>query len=336
MALSVIWFLAGCQGGKPDPRSGRILPTPKLPPAYPVSKDVPIDPQLQASARHELESDLHSSDADVRAHAIEALQETTGSEYARQIAEALSDPSALVRYAAGLAAGQLKLADAREQYLRLLDDHDAAVRVVAHFDLHQIGDFRHSHELEKLSRDPEPRVRGTTAIVLGLIGDPSGLRVLQVMRHDPHPAVRQQAAASMWRLGSQQGLSDLVGLTLSPYQDDQMMGLLSLAEPRNRIVIQHVRNGLVTDSAQINLVAARAMGILGCDEGYGVATEAARSKDPKIKMLGALAFGAIGRSDAQGMLGSALSDPDVNVRLAAAKAILQLKPNFIPHCSQAD
>jgi HEAT repeat protein len=141
------------------------------------------------------------------------------------------------------------------------------------------------------------------------------------------PAVRQQAAAAMWLLGSQKGMDDLIGWTLSRFPDDQMMGLLGLAEPRNRSIIQHVRNGLTTDWPDVNLTAARAMGMLGSDEGYGIAQEGAKSSDPRQRIAAALAFGAIGRSDAQDLLKSLLHDSDPNVRVAAAGAILQLKFN---------
>ncbi|HXE51832.1 MAG TPA: HEAT repeat domain-containing protein [Tepidisphaeraceae bacterium] len=325
--------LSGCQGGKPDPRTGRVLPAPKLPPAYPQSRDVPLDSQLQTAAHTELHTDLHNQDPNVRAHAVEELQRSVGKDAEAEILEALSDRQALVRYAAGMAAGQLKLKAGRDQYEKMLDDPDRVVRVVAHFDLHQIGDYRHSHELEKLSRDPEPQVRGTTAQVLGLIGDPSAVKVLRPMRHDSHPAVRQQAAASLWRLGDEQGLADLIGYTLSQFQDDQMFALISLSAPHKRVVIQHVRNGLVTDSPQVNLTAARAMGMLGCDEGYGVARGSVKSQDPSLRLLSAMAFGMIGRSDAQDVLRGLLADPDPNVRVAAAGAILELRPHFISECS---
>jgi apolipoprotein N-acyltransferase len=333
--LLVACTLAGCEpAGKPDPRTGRILPPSKPPPAYPASKDLPLDPQLRAAADQELVKSLRDSDPNVRAHAIEAVQETTGKEHAQQIVAALSDPDPLVRYAACLAVGQLKLVDAHEQLLKLADDDkDAGVRVVARFALHRIGDYRYSHDFERLSRDPEARVRGTTAMCLGMLEDPSALNVLRPMRHDVHPAVRQQTAVSMWRLGSEQGMKDLIGWTLSPYQDDQKIALLGLAAPHNRQVIQHIRVALVDPVAEVDLVAARAMGMLGCDEGYGVAQLGIKNPDPRQRVLAALAFGAIGRSDAQDLLRGALSDSNSDVRIAAAEAILQLKPHFVDECS---
>jgi HEAT repeat protein len=75
---------------------------------------------------------------------------------------------------------------------------------------------------------------------------------------------------------------------------------------------------------EVALVAARAMGMLGSDEGYGIALQGAKSQDPQQRFLAALALGAIGRTDAQEPLRGLLTAQEPNVRLAAATAILQL------------
>ena len=319
----------GTNGKEVDMRAGRVPPASAHVAAYPASRNVPLDPSLRASAERELQGDLKSNDPEIRAHALEALWRGSAAQ-ASEVLKAMDDPDAFVRYAGCLAAGQIRLKEAHDALLRLADDHDPAVRVVARYGLHRIGDYRYSHDLEQLSRDPQPQVRGTTAMVLGMLGEPSALKVLKPMRTDHHPAVRQQASAAMWQLGSQQGMDDLISWSLSKYPDDRMMAFIGLAEPRNRSVIQHVRNGLVSEYRQVALTAARAMGMLGSDEGYGLAEQGAASADPGERIEAALAFGAIGRSDAQDVLKKLLSDSDTNVRIAAAEAILELKPEFVP------
>lgn len=330
LAAIALCGAAGCHQNKtPDMRAGRVPGMSRQAPTYAAARTVPLDGSLRAAANKELESDLQSSDPEIRSHALEALQhsETT---HDAEVTAALSDREPLVRYSACLAAGQMKLASAHDLLLRLVDDHDPAVRVAARYALHRIGDFRYSHDLEQLSHDPLPQVRGSTAMVLGMIGDTTGLRILRNMRTDRHPAVRQQACAAMWQLGSQQGMDDLIGWSLSKFPDDRMFGYLALARPKNRIIIQHVRVGLVSDYPEVSLVAARAMGMLGSDEGYGVARKGAASVDPRQRLEAALAFGAIGRSDAQDVLRKLLKDSDTNVRIGAAEAILELKPDFMP------
>lgn len=319
----------GANNKEVDMRAGRVPGASAHVAAYPAPRNVPLDAALRAAAERELEGQLQATDPEVRAHALEALQKR-GAGHVGEVLKALDDSDPLVRYAACLAAGQVQLKEAHDSLLRLADDHDPAVRVVARYALHRIGDYRYSHELEQLSRDPQPQVRGTTAMVLGMLGDPSALNVLKLMRVDHHSAVRQQASAAMWQLGSQQGLDDLVGWSLSRFPDDQMMALLGLAEPRDRSVIQHVRNGLVSEYPEVALTAARAMGMLGSDEGYGVAEKGATEVDPRQRIEAALALGAIGRSDVQDVLRKLLADPNPNVRIAAAEAILELKPAFVP------
>ncbi len=132
----------------------------------------------------------------------------------------------------------------------------------------------------------------------------------------------------MWRLGDEEGLKDLVGLTLSRFPDDQVVGFIGLAMPRRTSVRQHVRLGLVSEDKwpEVPLVAARAMGWLGSDEGQAIALKGAVSEDSRQRLLAALALGAIGRSDSQEALRKLLIDTNAEVRIAAAAAILELKP----------
>jgi HEAT repeat protein len=280
---------------------------------------------LQQQSRQEIGNALTSQKALDRAHAIEALKDTSGAAAADLIVKHLADTTNIVRFASAMAAGELKLEQARQQLLVASDDKDANVRVAAKFALHRLGDTRQSRDLEKASLDTNPLVRGNVAVVLGLIGDPTARRVLFPMLADSAPAVRLQAAEALWRLGNERGLEVLVGATISKFPDDQMMGTLGLAAPRESRVLGHIVGNLTADYDEVSLVAARAAGMVGSDAGYGVAMKGAHSTDPRQRMLAAWAFGAIGRSDAQDYLGPLLKDPDSDVRLAAATAILQLK-----------
>src|SRR3954447_18404341 len=82
----------GCEGkGQTEPRSGREMPMPKLPPAYPPSKDVAIDEQLRAQADQELVKGLRNGDPNVRAHAIEATAQVAGAAHGNEIVGLLTD-----------------------------------------------------------------------------------------------------------------------------------------------------------------------------------------------------------------------------------------------------
>jgi HEAT repeat protein len=145
-----------------------------------------------------------------------------------------------------------------------------------------------------------------------------------MMRDDRDPTVRLEAAGALWKLGQPSGLDDLVGGTISAYPDDQMIALLALAGPHDTRSLGHIQAQLTADYVEVALVAARAAGILGSDEGYGVAMIGAKSVDPRQRLLAAMAFGDIGRPDAQPILANLLNDTDSDVRLAAAGALLQI------------
>jgi HEAT repeat protein len=183
--------------------------------------------------------------------------------------------------------------------------------------------------LEQTSRDFDPHLRADTAMVLGLLGEPSALRVLEPMLYDPDPDVRIQVAEAMWRLGSDEGRTNLEAGSVSRYPDDQIICLLGLAARRDASdhrMAYHILLGQLTgDYPAVALAAARGLGELGSDAGYGVAIANIKSRDPQIVVMAALALGAIGRTDAQPLLSPLLANPEQSVRLAAATALLELK-----------
>src|SRR2546421_4101825 len=150
-----------------------------------------------------------------------------------------------------MAAGERQLAEARQGLLGMVDDPDRNVDIAVRFALHKLGITDYSHDLEDMARSDEPGVRGNTALALGLLGEKSALKILRLLSRDPHPAVRQQSYESMWRLGDHSAVDDLVALTVSLYLDDQMVGYLALAGPRDPSVREHVRSGLTSDYIEV-------------------------------------------------------------------------------------
>jgi HEAT repeat protein len=318
--------LAGCGGkGRGKNREVRLNQPTKQPPRVPERVDVPADQNLRSLAWQELSTAKGSNNPLVRAHALEGMKDSVGANAADAIVSGLSDDAGVVRFAATLASGELKLPAAKSVLLTMVDDVDASVRVGSRFALHRLGDKRRSHDLEVYAKDPSPRTRGDVALVLGMLGEPSATNVLIPMLADSNAAVRLQASEALWRLGQEVGLERLVSYSVSGHPDDQMIALLALAGPRDRRVLGHISGNLTSDYEEVSLVAARAAGMLGSDAGYGVALKGVKSRDPRQRMLAALTFGAIGRTDAQEELGKLLKDPDADVRIAAATALLQMR-----------
>ncbi len=335
IAVASMLTVAGCAGdgreSSQGPKPLKMPPRPADPPAVPARQSVEIDPQLVTSARQEIRSAFESNDPVIRANAIEAAQDTLGPQARDMILRGLRDSDALVRFSAAMSAGKLRLKEAYQPLLKMLEDPSTRVRIGVRYALHRLGDKRFTHYLEQTARDPNKYVRGQTSMVLGMLEEPSALRILRQLSNDPEPVVRFQVAEAMWLLGDEQGLNALVAGTVSHFPDDQVLCVLALAGPKDRRVLEHMRGRLTTDWDEVNLAAARAMGELGSDEGYGVAIKGAKSADPRQRVLAALAFGAIGRSDAQPYLAPLLRDSNQSVRLAAATAILELNRSSVTH-----
>mgnify|MGYP001380010451 CR=1 FL=1 len=313
--------------GEAQVKALKELPLPPRPPPVPPAQSVRLDPALRERARTEIIAASRAPDAVLRANAMEAAQNGLGgAEGAPIVLTGLKDDRPIVRYAAAMAAGSLRLESARPLLLGLADESDDMVRIGARFALHKLGDYRRSHDLEQTATSPNPRTRAVTAQALGLLGEPSAIKLLRPMLRDPDANVRIQVSEALWRLGDEEGLESLVATLVGQYPDDQMVAILALAAPRNAVAARpYLRGRLTTQYPAVNLVAARAMGMIGLDDGYTLAIQGAESKEPLERHLAALALGAIGRADAQPALAKLLSDPEASVRLAAAVAVLQLK-----------
>jgi len=317
--------LVASQAYAKDPLSRKMPDPPPAIPAPPPVVKMPLDLGLRETARVEIERAIKSSDPVSRANGVEALKTGVGASAAGLIETMLGDKDPLVRFASAMACGELRAKSARERLLKLTDDVDPNVQMAARFALHRLGDTRLSHDLEAFVQDPNPRIRANTVVALGLLGEKSAIPLLIPLQRDPAPAVRLQSYEALWRLGDQSGLNSLVAMSISRFPDDQIVAVLGLAAPRDQRVRQHVRGLLISDYEEVSLAAARAMGLLGSDEGYVIAGKAAVSQDPRQRALAAWALGAIRRSDTQPTLKKLLSDPEPQVRLAAATAVLSLR-----------
>jgi HEAT repeat protein len=317
--------LLGPRNQEPKPPVSKMpAPPPELP-APPRPMAVKLDPDLRARALAVLNAECNESNAFLRSNAIEAIADVSPDTAQDQILKGLSDPEPAVRFTAAISAGKLRLRAAYAPLAAMLGDSDVRVQAAVRYALHRLGNTSHTHDLERFAADFDSKIRACTAQVLGLLAEPSGVKILLVLSHDRVAAVRLQAAEALWLLGNEQGLKDLVADTISGYPDDQIIALTAIAEPRDQRVLQHARGQLMSDYPEVCLAAARAVGMLGSDEGWTVAVKGVASPDPRQRTLGALAMGAIGRSDQQSRLAPLLNDSNPEVRIAGATAILQLK-----------
>jgi len=304
----------------------KTLPPPPKAPPVPPRVPTPLDPMLKSKAEAEIASAARSTDPVTRANAMEAAQLTLGPGASDIVLSGLNDRAPLVRFAAAMSAGTLRLETARSRLTQLVHDPDLNVQIGALYGLHRLGDTSRSHRLEQLAIHPDRRIRANTAIALGLLGEKSATRVLRVLLADSEPSVCLQAAEALWRLRDEDGKQSLIAATVSQAPDDNIVGLIGLAAARDIDLRPYFLGKLTTQYDEVNLAAARALGMIGLDEGYGVALAGAKSNDARQRHMAAMALGAIARSDAQSTLAGLLSDGEEEVRLAAAVAVLQLRP----------
>jgi HEAT repeat protein len=325
--VTVAVALSGC--GQPrsqgTPSEAKVFKEVTFPANIPPVA-VPIDEAVQQKALNQITLAFGSSDPIIRAQSLEAMSRTRDPSATERAQRALADKEWIVRFAGALAAGDLKLKSLYKPLVAVAFDPNPSVRVAVRYALHQIGDRSLSKDLEALSQNGDSHVRGNVAMVLGLMNEPTAARVLRPMISDSELDVRMQAAEALWRLGDEEGKKILIAGTVSGYVDDQIFSVLGLVGPRDQRVKPYVMAKFANDRdkgqlTELQLVAARALGMLGDDSGYGLAVRTATSPDPRRRSLAALALGDIGRPDAQDTLAKLLDDPSQSVRLSAATAL---------------
>jgi HEAT repeat protein len=144
----------------------------QAPPTYPEAKSEAIDPALRDQARTEIDSGLHAERATIRTHAVETARDALGIGARQEVLLALKDRTWQVRFAAAIAAGELRLPEAHDELTRLVEgaEDNRNARIAEIFALHRLGVTRFSHDLEQTARDNDPLIRANTVMVLGMLG----------------------------------------------------------------------------------------------------------------------------------------------------------------------
>lgn len=322
LATAGLGGLAGCASSE-DESVNKLMQV-KEAPEPPKPRSVAIDADLVESASEVVRKSLQSPDPIRRANAVEATEQLPHDEAAELLATAIADTDPRVRFAAAISAGQLRVAHLRPQLEEMAEGESPNGRVAATFALHRLGDTSRSDRLVDWSTENDPLVRANTAFVLGLLEEPSAVNVLKPMLTDLDPNVRINVAEALWRLGDPAGFQALLSASISSYADDRVLGVMGMGARMGPDVVPALEGKLVDDYAEVSLAAARALGEVGSDRGYVVATQHLGDKDARRRSMAAIALGGIGRPDAQPRLRPLLKDNDPSVRLAAADAVLNI------------
>jgi len=279
---------------------------------------------------------LADTDPRLRANAIEVVATTGRVELMGQVAKLLNDPSFPVRFGAAVAVGDLAYTPALQQVGALLNDTDTNVRLAAAYALMRLNQGNGYFEtLCQAVTSNDQTVRANAALLLGKSGRQEALKFLYwtLQQSDSTDKVLFQAAQSIAMLGDERIMPKLWTLLISAYADDRIIGIEGMGALRT----EQAKNALITmlddPVLEVRLAAATELGKLGDTIGESEVLDALRqdaidASDPRaperIKVLAALAIGAIGTDDLIVYLPEFLADPSARVRLAAAKATLQL------------
>lgn len=118
------------------------------------------------------------------------------------------------------ALGELKIAAAVPELLRVVQEKDVRARVEALLAVGAIGDKVATSPLEVFLKDEDWEIRAATAEALGDLRDPSALPALLDVLGDEHPRVVEAAAGALGKLGSPDAIDVLIGRLDAMYPKD--------------------------------------------------------------------------------------------------------------------
>jgi len=279
--------------------------------------------------------------ATVRCQAVEALAEESPRGAENWFIEALGDESPAVRFAACVALGRTRYRPAMDTLRQRLGDENHSVRASALFALHRMGDTNRSGELaEMLLHHKDKEVRGNTAMLFGLLGEAKAIPLLKRAQKDADYMVAWQALESQMLLGDSQAFGRVATQVNSGREDIRVLAMLALGrrgDPKAAEVIrQHLNK--TTNHVETRLAAARALGMIGFEDGLELARRSLKFNTPdpdaragkaedqimRVQTMAALALGAIRARVALPDLERLMVDSlDPRVQVAAARAIVE-------------
>ena len=280
---------------------------------------------------------------DVSANALEALTDVAPQPGLVAFRRALQAPHPVIRFAGLVSLGRLRDRESLRQIEALARDPDARVRVAAAYAALRCGAAVATYGpilAEALSDNPDEAVRAEAAYRIGQLGEPRAMQRLRMAtERERSSRVAAQAWGALAMLGDTRAVDRLIAYT----QGDRVartIALQTLVELKNPHAADALRDRLSPreEFVLLRLMAARALGRLGFDDGYALAATLADPKTPieiadpqarlaeqlSIRTNAALALGAIGEQRALGVLQRLAHEGEMPVQVAACDAILQI------------
>jgi HEAT repeat protein len=298
--------------------------------------------QRQARIRHEAEavvwSEMASPSAEVRQHATRIVALVADPTLDPGLGPRLGDPSPSVRATAAVAL--VKDVPAAADVLRaVLEGNDgepepgvspserANAKVIAIDAIGALDDGK--QRLATLAADRDVRVRARVATAIAQ-WKPAGARaLLDKLAHDPDAGVRGQALAGLARYGDESALGEVAQALDDPSLGVRLAALGALVH-LGRDAVGNRLLALGSPSEKDRYVALRAAVQLSRVGRARAALPAVRAaaddRDPALRVAAMNAAGELG-ADGYALATAHLRDPDLDVRLAAARAVIAAGPH---------
>lgn len=342
MGLIGVLLLTGCEMGNwlgfSEPQAPAVNP-----------KEAYID------ARAALFQLAQDSAPTTRANAIEALSTTLGADAGEVYQQGLSDRSPLVRFAAAMAIGDLKYAQAKPALQKMVQhredepvkaEPDKRVFCALIYALHELGDDSKTGQLAPLLYDTEAEVRSHAAMAMGKMGEPSAIEPLKsVLSNEQDEAAKIQLTESLAVLGDSRSAEVIEAYTKGYFLDLRLAAIPAMANtgsPRALRVLKELTAS--REPARVRVIAAGEMAKMGYAApgmyDYCIAAlrdpdailkrsakasrRAADSDTGSLRQLAALAVGWYGNETGLSELHPLLASDQGPVRVAVATSVLRI------------
>ena len=290
--------------------------------------------RLRQQVRAVLAAGVNSPDAATRSHALESLAVLGGLETPGLIRRHLYDPSAAVRFAAGMAAGDIQDHSARSMLEILLRDKNVSVQLASAYALEKLGDDRFGGWYDHVLAGEDPQLCGQACMLLGRLGETatrrdSRAKLWHVLKQtDQATSVRLQAAEALARLGDETVVERLLAFAGSRYADDRLLAISGLEQlgGANAFAMLTVLAG--DPQIEVRLAAYRALGPEVDEHNLAEVRQSLSYKDEagdavataRVRGLAAFALGRLGEQQDTSLLSRAMQSDSDYVRMAAARA----------------
>lgn len=290
---------------------------------------------LKPQAVRIIEQALDSTDPIVRANAIETVSATRQIQLMPKVQRLLGDDYVPVRFAAALAIGDTEYYLAKNILQRLIQVADENTKIAAAYALYKLGYKQYLEPIRQAATRQDQTVRANAVLLLGKTGDKSVLKILYWAKDadDSEPKVRYQAAEAIAVLGDEEILPKLRTMLVSKFVENKMIGIRAMGALGTAKAGDILFTKLDDDILEVRLATAEQLAALGDNSGEQVVLSVFEENltagldevgRERIMVLTSLAIGRLGTPKTIHYLPELIKDESVLVRLAAARAVLQV------------